>query len=469
MSTASAIDLRQAILTSVLTEAPGELDPRFMYVPRTHVRALDPDNMLVVGARGTGKSFWRHALIGEATRAMLASQTPSLRRGELEVSTGWSEQISAAFPDKETLAKLRSAGHDPRTIWRAILARQLAPETSETFPGWSWALQVHWASADPENIAKLYDVYDRLLAAGNIRRLVLFDALDRVADRWEERRALLQGLLHLVLDLRSTRAIRAKVFVSGDMIEDPAVLAFPDASKVLATRVNLTWPRQELYGLLWQYMGNAPQGGESFRDLAPGWKSERGVHLMPEELRANDALQRRVFTEIAGEAMGANERRGRPFTWIPTHLSDAAGVTTPRSFLVALRVAAEETPPNAPLALDWRAIQSGVRQASDVRAQELTESFPWIRPAMEALRSLDFPSTRPDIIARWTAARLDTPQVDPPEHRFNQRAKLGLPGLLDDLVDAGALQVLSDGRYHAPPVYRVGFGLRLRGGVRPVR
>lgn len=27
-------------------------EPRFAYVPRTHVRALDPDNMLVVGARG---------------------------------------------------------------------------------------------------------------------------------------------------------------------------------------------------------------------------------------------------------------------------------------------------------------------------------------------------------------------------------------------------------------------------------
>jgi len=33
-------------------------DPRFVYLPPAHVKALRPDAMVVVGMRGAGKSFW---------------------------------------------------------------------------------------------------------------------------------------------------------------------------------------------------------------------------------------------------------------------------------------------------------------------------------------------------------------------------------------------------------------------------
>jgi hypothetical protein len=123
MITASASALREALLTSIPADPfqTVEPDPRYVYVPRTHVRALDPDNMLVVGARGTGKSFWWHALLSDPARETLTSQTPSMQRGQLDVSAGWSEQSNAAFPDKDTLAALRADGLDARVIWRAIL------------------------------------------------------------------------------------------------------------------------------------------------------------------------------------------------------------------------------------------------------------------------------------------------------------------------------------------------------------
>lgn len=469
MSPASASALREAILTSIPADPfqTREPDPRYVYVPRTHVRALDPDNMLVVGARGTGKSFWWHALLSEPARAALTGQTPSMQRGGLEVSAGWSEQSDATFPDMDTLASLRAAGLDARMIWRTILLYQLAPNIWQQRP--SWKTRVDWVAENPEQVAERFRYCDADLAARNTRRLVLFDALDRTADAWADRRALLKGLLQLVLDLRSTRAIRAKVFVRDDMVQDPAVLAFPDASKVLGSRVELTWPRHELYGLLWQYMGNADQGAETFHGLGRGWTKDGDVHRMPEEIRTSDQLQRRVFAAIAGTAMGTNERRGLPFTWIPTHLGDAAGVATPRSFLAALRVAAEETPGDAARALDWRAIHGGVRKASEIRVIELAEDFPWAKPAMEALEGLNVPCERGDLITRWTAKKVTQTIASQPEGRINKGARLGLPGLLKDLVDVGVLEVRPDGRYNIPDVYRVGFGLKRRGGVRPVR
>jgi hypothetical protein len=296
----------------------------------------------------------------------------------------------------------------------------------------------------------------------------LFDALDRTADEWTERRALLKGLLQLVLDLRSTKAIRAKVFVRPDMIQDPEVLAFVDSSKVVGSRIELTWPRHELYGLLWQYMGNASQGAGEFRRLFGGWKNEGGLFRMPDALRTSEQVQRDVFAEIAGRATGTNERRGLPFTWIPTHLADASSIATPRSFLAALRTAAYETNQDSELALDWRSIHSGVRRASEIRVIELGEDFPWTKPAMEALEGLNVPCTRKDLVSRWTANSAMKRVDGLPSGDRNKNSTLGQLGLLQDLVEVGVLEVRSDGRCNIPDVYRVGFGLKRRGGVKPV-
>jgi hypothetical protein len=253
------------------------------------------------------------------------------------------------------------------------------------------------------------------------------------------------------------------------MIQDPEVLAFVDSSKVVGSRIELTWPRHELYGLLWQYMGNAFQGAAAFRRLHSGWKKdESGLFRMPDALRTNDQVQREVFAEVAGTAMGTNERRGLPFTWIPTHLGDANLVATPRSFLAALRTAADETNQASELALDWRSIHSGVRRASEIRVIELGEDFPWTKPAMEALEGLNVPCSRKDLVSRWTANSVMERIGGLSNGDRNKSATLGQQGLLNDLVEVGVLEVRSDGRYNIPDVYRVGFGLKRRGGVKPV-
>lgn len=458
-----ASSLRDAILTSVPADPfqTSEPEPRFVYVPRTHVRALDPDNMLVVGARGTGKSFWWHALLNDTSRATL--QIPSINRGTLNVSAGWSEHTE---PDKDVLAALRRGGADPRQIWRAVLLAQLDSGVDSLG---SWEERVAWVASHPEVVGKLIRRYDDEAAGDGTRHLLLFDALDRTADEWTERRALLKGLLQVVLELRSTKAIRAKVFVRPDMIEDPEVLGFVDSSKLVGSRIELTWPRHELYGLLWQYMGNAREGAPAFRRLYSGWKKdESGVFRMPDALRTSEQVQREIFAEIAGTAMGTNERRGLPFTWIPTHLGDASSIATPRSFLAALRAAADETNQESELALDWRSIHSGVRRASEIRVTELGEDFPWTKPAMAALEGLNVPCSRKDLVSRWTANSVMARIGGLPSGDRNKNAALGQQGLLDNLLEVGVLEVRSEDRYNIPDVYRVGFGLKRRGGVKPV-
>ena len=36
--------------------------PKHIYLPPSHLKAMDPDNILVTGMRGAGKTFWWSAL-----------------------------------------------------------------------------------------------------------------------------------------------------------------------------------------------------------------------------------------------------------------------------------------------------------------------------------------------------------------------------------------------------------------------
>ena len=87
---------------------------------------------------------------------------------------------------------------------------------------------------------------------------------------------------------------------------------------------------------------------------------------------------------------------------------------------------------------------------------------------MAALEGLNVPCSRKDLVSRWTANSVMERLDGLPTGDRNKNATLGQQGLLNDLVEVGVLEVRSDGRYNIPDVYRVGFGLKRRGGVRPV-
>jgi hypothetical protein len=53
--------------------------------------------------------------------------------------------------------------------------------------------------------------------------------------------------------------------------------------------------------------------------------------------------------------------------------------------------------------------------------------------------------------------------------RLPRRFEDGHRGLFEDLVEIGVLYRTSDGRVNVPDVFRVAFGLKRKGGVKPVR
>ena len=484
MSTSSLL-IRQGIQEAANTldqaQTAASQPPAFTYVPPTHARALDPEATLVEGMRGAGKSFWWSLLASTAHREFVQKNYPEAQLPSgIVIGHGFGTAFANQnYPDSEQLAKLVKA-FKARTIWRAVVAVH-AGFTSNFAQLTDWTQRVQWVDDNPESFSVELAMADKRLGSQGSTLLVLFDALDRLADDWQHIRPLAKGLLQVALEMRSTKNIRCKVYVRPDILREDDVTSFPDFSKLEAGKASLTWRRADLYALLFQCLGNANAGGQQFRAIALSQVGANNgqVNLpwkVPAELRTNEALQESLFEQLAGKAMGASTKRGKPYTWLVNHLQDSIDQVSPRSLFAALKAAAVETPADDPLPLNYRGIQVGVQQASQIRVKEITEDYPWVKWVMEPLKgNLTVPCSVRDIEQIWTAektlsmleSRLTT-QGDavklPP-----QSLALGPAGILTDLEGLGMLERIAGKRVQMPDVYRVAFGFGRRGGVKPLK
>lgn len=464
-------------------------EPRFLYLPHRHARALDLDCPLVVGGRGVGKTAWFLALQSPPHLNLLARTLSRLRlRGTVPTSA---TVVTPGFrpggrvqdhPDKDTLGALLAQSVEPRLIWKTVIAWQTWGQRSDSpIVGLStWGQRSAWVRENPEGAAGQLERYaDGLREAGR-RHVVVFDALDRCADEWGSLRRLLKGLLQTLLDLRSSATIRGKAFVRPDLLAAPDVLSFPDASKLMNAKVELLWDVADLYSLLWQHLGNAEEmsGGRRFREacearVPDAWTAEEdGVYTLSEALRAREGAQRDLFHAIAGPWMGLDHRRGFPYTWLPNHLGDAHGQVSPRSFLRAVRTAAEDTQEHRGghgYALHYESIKRGVQEASKIRVQEISEDFPWVQEVMAPLGGLVVPCRLIEIEQAWSRSKVLARLSKLTGELVPRQMEEGLPGLRRDLLELGLFSELEDGRINVPDVYRVGFGLGRMGGVKPVK
>ncbi len=457
-------------------------EPAFTYVPPSHARGLDPEVSLVVGIRGAGKSFWAAQLASPIHRAFVKAAFPEVRFAEnIKVTRGFGMGLSnTEAPSKEVLADLL-AQYKPRAIWRAVLARSLG------FAGAfakldTWSERVAWVQSHAEEFDVQMEKADSELAAQGVTHLILFDALDRMADDWDDVSELARALLQVALDVRSRNCIRFKVFVRPDIIENKAIMSFPDASKLLGHKADLTWRRADLYALLYQCLANSESGGKAFREKTSEiqpitWKKNNTNWIVPALLRTDEMLQQRIFHKMTGPAMGATTKRGKPYTWLVSHLQDGLDQVSPRSFFAALKTAASESAETVKLTLDYRAIQIGVQKASQIRVQEITdEDYPWVDLIMAPLNGqLTVPCEAEEFIKIWRTEGTIKNLADklkqgkalvklPP-----QNLEDGAKGVLRDLESLGIVQTMTDGRIQMPDVYRIGFGFGRKGGIKPLK
>ena len=475
-------------LRIALSELPDETShgraptPDVVYVPPSHRKAMNPNVMLVTGTRGSGKTFWWSALQDAEVRTLLASLTPRPPLpANTEVKAGYGViDAPEDYPGPDEMRAVVESGVDSRLIWRAVHARLMADNDHPLANLDSWLARAQYVERDPAGVTRLFRDYDDALERSGIYSLVLFDGLDRTANEWREMFAMIRGLLRHALDMRSYKRLRAKVFLRSDQADETQVATFADASKVFASSVALTWPRRDLYGMLWQYLGNGSHGEQLRRWLAEGdWPTveieRRDVFRVAAPLSGDDEIQRERFHRITGPWMGTDRRRGFPYTWIPNHLADADGMVSPRSFIAALRAAATDTADRHPEhdhALHYDSVKRGVQEASRIRVRELREDYPWVDGLLVPLEGIVVPCEFGEIETIWnTNGALDhlSDQIGQNDVKLPPRSiGRGAVGVREDLESLGVFRRLKDGRVDVPDVFRVGYGLGRRGGVRPV-
>lgn len=457
---------------------PGEL-----YLPPSHRKALNPNATLVTGMRGSGKTFWWAALQDPSTRtlvAQLSSRLTWIARSDVRPGFGVKEDPDR-YPGRDELRTMMvTDGVDPRDIWRTVHARHLAGVGHPLRTLESWSQRARYLQDNPGEVSRLFDECDQELERRGRHSLVVFDGLDRSADEWPDMFALIRGLLRHALDMRSYRRIRAKVFLRSDQADEEKVAAFPDASKILASAAQLRWPRRDLYGMLWQYLANGAKGEQLRAWLEEGdWPTVkvggRRVFTAPSALAGSEEVQRETFHTISGPWMGTDPRRGFPYTWIPNHLGDADRRVSPRSFIAALREAASDTADyyrEHDYPLHYNSVKRGVQKASQIRVRELREDYPWVHRLLEPLAGLVVPCPLRDIERIWEqdqildeiAGQIDADDVKLPPRNLDR----GATGVREDLEALGVFRRLKDGRVDIPDVYRIGYRIGRKGGVRPV-
>lgn len=113
------------------TQAPEWTE---VFTPDGHEGALDPNRPIVIGDRGTGKSFWSSVLTHAESRRMISTRYPRLNLAKVVCELGFSDaSMAAAHPDPSLIADLMRDGFTAEELWRAVTLKY-APVTLSSLP-----------------------------------------------------------------------------------------------------------------------------------------------------------------------------------------------------------------------------------------------------------------------------------------------------------------------------------------------
>jgi hypothetical protein len=469
--------------TSANHTASGEGRPKTdeIFAPEQHAGALDPNNMIVLGARGAGKSFWAGVLGNEDTRLVAAEAYPQLGLEKITVKLGFTGQVNDGSVSRATIDHQVPEGQENTRgllLWRCVVLRALKSAIDPMAQSLTVGRMMELYSDPEEWEADCAEANLQLANAGG-KVVVVFDALDALAIEWDRLRNLIDALLEVAWSMRGFSAVRLKLFLRPDQIRDLG-LRFVELPKLLSGATNLRWSGPDLYGMLFAKLGTANdlECRAAFLRLL----SESDIPAVPDSLRklrhwplANKKpVQAHVFMRLAGAYMGRGKKKGNTYDWPLNHLADGHGEVTSRSFLTLMIQAARHQPHPFDQALSAEGIRHGLREASKTRVEQLAIEFKWIKRALTPLARMQVPCAASDIIQRWEAnetikaiesAAVQMQFLPPfppemPEHEYEK--------LIETFVRIGVLSIRKDLRYDMPDLFRVAAKLLKKGGVAPV-
>ncbi len=450
------------------------------YPVAEHLRLLDPDVVLVVGPRGSGKTEIARVLTDAALFDAVKLHAPAVR-----LPNGSSEWLrvypagSAGFEGVGLRTFMRAAGDSTETLrelWFAYLVRALRPTLDDQGQA-DIAPLLAPAAADVEAIHRAFcelgtkpvvvmDRLDERLEREKRYLFATYDELDTLGNGdWKLVEAGVRGLVALwAAYARRWRRIRAKLFLRTDLYERHAKAGGADLAKLAAGRVELMWSDRDLYGQLLKRMANVDPLLASYVQAVKGvsWTDDPSLGKIPKLHTWQDA--RPVVERMVGVYMGANQKKGLVYRWLLDHVRDGLGRGYPRPFVRLMEEAARQELQNfgtlrSPRLLEPSSLRRALDRVSDDHVAQSFDEWPWLKAIKEKLHGDPLVPYAEKEAIKLLEGLSKAKNGEPPPFEGRE--------LLDYLLELGIFRRRPvDGRLDAPDLYLAGLGLRRKGGVR---
>jgi hypothetical protein len=446
-----------------------------------HLRMLDPDVVLVVGPRGSGKTEIAQVLTDPKLAEAVIRYAPAIRlpSGHSNWVTAYPSQAATfevrglkAYVDRE-----KSSTESLRDLWFAYLTRLLSdrfePAERDRLkamtepPGADIdAITSNFRQSGTAPVIAL-DRLDAQLERQGEFVFVTYDELDILgAGDWPLGEAGVRGLVAFwAAYARRWKRIRAKIFLRTDLYDRHAKSGGAELAKLAAGRVELVWNDRDLYGLLLKRLANIDDHlGQYVKEVQTvEWSDDARLGAVPRLNRWQDA--RPVVERMIGSYMGANRKKGLVYRWLVDHVRDGHGRALPRPFVRLIEEAARQELQHfgnlrQPRLLAPVSLRRALDRVSGDHVAQSRDEWPWLEQVKSKLAQ--------DALVPWKHDRdvirllegFRTSSSDPTVPPFEGRE------LLEYLIEIGILRLRPDGRIDAPDLFLSGLGLRRKGGVR---
>ncbi|MCP1643523.1 hypothetical protein J2T41_003147 [Pseudomonas citronellolis] len=450
-----------------------------LFAPESHAVALDPMTPIVVGARGSGKSFWSGVLGQTDTLEAAANAYPKLELDKIDVKFGYTGVGGEGGISSDAVDSLVPTGahlNDAKAFWwgtiiHAINKNKNIKKTLTTCV----ALGKNW-----EKREELIQRYENELLKKERALLIVYDAVDTVARTWDRRRLLTEALFEVIWSMRAYRNIKIKLFIRPDQIDDDS-LRFVELPKLRAGAVRLNWNSTDLYGLLFSRLAlnPSPEVVRAFKKILKScglaFFEADAILTRRWSLVRDESDQKTLMSAMAGPYMGKGAhayKKGMTYEWPLKHSADALSEVTPRSFLRLMISAAKHGDIPEDQVLSPEGIRHGLREASKTRVDQLHQEFPWIKGVLAPMAGLLLPLEEKGVFDVWRRAKTVQDLVTDADRNnyltpFRTKDSRNEAGIFSALEEIGVMYRRKDGRLDMPDLFRVAAKLLKKGGIAP--
>jgi hypothetical protein len=470
-------------LLEELTHLPGYLEGTdeskfasgFHPVPE-HLKAFDPSVLLVLGNRGSGKSYLFQSVTKQGLAPDLRRLVPSARIPDRAFwINGFTNDGNKRPDSKHLIETFKKDGSVVQNFWLAALVRSLQDRLNPgqcqellAFRGAQLSEWLRYTSENWETMVDALDVLDERLFGERETALIVYDELDTLIDDDPERSGhALTGLIAFWARFhRRWKALRPKLFLRTDLYRRFSTEGGADLAKLAANRVEIRWSDLALHGVLFKQILNLGN---------PEWGKFLGLKNVTVDKRFGTLLNiksirdvKPAYLALVGEYMGDGPRKGWTHRWPIEHVRDGLNGAHPRALVELFRKAAdsqlksgklpERITPSKPgssaiqTLLQPLHLRRALSEVSRTHVDSVSDVWSWMKDFKKLTNGRQTPADA-EIWRGWI-------QHDIKKWPIHNSGKF-----LEELLAIGVLRIRSDGRIDASDLYLDGLGLKRRGGV----